>query len=128
MKIEMRMGDYLKLVKLDQDDHKLIRYLQYISKMDIGNNIKPQTGQFNLDVDDYSLSIRFACMYNLNIVNGVIRILNTKLNLSVKTLSKNDKDYALFQKAINYKEGLIVFCGPTGSGKTTSLYTLLNEC
>lgn len=125
--IEMRVDNKLKKVKSLSGDEKLIRYLQYISKMDIGNNLKPQTGQFNFFVDDSFLSLRFAFVCNLNVVNGVIRILNTCLKLSINDLGSEKSDVQKFKKILEYRDGLIIFSGATGSGKTTSLYTILDS-
>lgn len=127
MIIEMRVDNRLKKVKSLNGDEKLIRYLQYVSKMDIGNNLKPQTGQFNLFVEDVLLSLRFAFMSNINVVNGVIRILNMRLQLYLNDLGSDKEDEKNFRKILNYHDGLIVFSGATGSGKTTSLYTILDS-
>lgn len=125
--IQLRVNKELKNVKSKFGDYRLIRYLQYLSNLDVGNLLIPQTGQFEYEIDGVLLSLRFAVINSLNNTNAVLRVLNSKLNITTSTLShiKCQNDY--FKSLLNENCGLIIFSGPTGSGKTTTLYTLLNS-
>lgn len=127
IKIEIRVMDEFKKVKTNIQDFKLIRYLQYIAKLDVGNNLKPQTGQFELYIDNELISLRFSLINNLGITNAVIRILNPKTILNIYNLNIFSDEVIYFEKLLNLKEGLVLFSGPTGSGKTTTLYTILES-
>lgn len=125
--IEMRIDGKCHKVKGKFEDRKLIRYLQYLSNLDVGNITTPQTGQFEMEVDGNLLSLRFAVISKLNFTNGVLRILNSKLKVDANSLSKVNAQNDYFKSLLKKQCGLILFSGPTGSGKTTTLYSLLKS-
>lgn len=125
--IELRINGICKKIKTKIDDYKLIRYLQYLANLDIGNSLIPQTGQFEMQVDNTQLSLRFALINNNNLSNGVLRILNNELKIDAKHLSSIKQQNSYFKSLLNNRIGLVLFSGPTGSGKTTTLYSLLNS-
>ena len=125
--IEMRIGDKIYPVKSKVGDLKLLRYLEYLANLDIGNLLKPQTGQFEWVVEDHNLSLRFALIHELHIENGVLRIMDEHLRLDEDHLSIDNEQNRFFAKMLRQKMGLFICAGPTGSGKTTTLYTLLKK-
>lgn len=127
VKIQMRINKELREVVSKFEDYKLIRYLQYLANLDVGNLLVPQTGQFELEVDKTLLSLRFAVINSLNNTNAVLRILNSELKISLDKLSTLPSQNKFFKDIINNDCGLVIFSGPTGSGKTTTLYTLLKS-
>ena len=125
--IDMRIDGILRKVKGKFEDYKLIRYLQYLANLDIGNILTPQTGQFEMEVDGDLLSLRFAVINKVNYSNGVLRILNSKIRICADSLSSIADQNRYFKSLLNKDCGLILFSGPTGSGKTTTLYSLLKD-
>lgn len=125
--IDMRINGTFSRVKGQIGDDKLIRYLQYLANLDIGHLLEPQTGQFEMEVDGNLLSLRFAVINNINYTNGVLRILNSNLNIEANHLSLDQKQNEYFKSLLDINCGLVVFSGPTGSGKTTTLYSLLKS-
>ncbi len=57
VRIEMRIDGLCHQVKSKFEDYKLIRYLQYLANLDVGNIMTPQTGQFEMEVDGQLLSL-----------------------------------------------------------------------
>ena len=127
IKIEMRIQDKMYEVQSNHKDLRLMAYLQYLAGLDVGNLLKPQTGQFDFEVDGHLLSLRYAVIASINFTNGVLRILNKELKLDVHKLSCIPTQNNLLMQAINKDSGLVLFSGATGSGKTTTLYSLLKS-
>ncbi len=126
--IEMRVGNEIKRLKKSFVDDKLINYLMYKADLDISRVFEPQTGSFDISIGAQTINLRFATIVNHAMFNGVLRILNNHLNITISDLSDDEDVVDWMKHIITLKEGLVVFAGPTGSGKTTTLYTLLSAC
>lgn len=98
-----------------------------MAKLDIIERRKPQDGRIKIKVKDKMIDLRVS---TLPVVWGekiVMRILDqTNLQLDLTKLGFEPDDLVKFQKAINNPYGIILVTGPTGSGKTTTLYSALS--
>lgn len=106
------------------DDIKLFNYLQYQAHLDI-TSLKPQSGSFSYYFEGIYYDFRFAVLVTNKNRSGVLRILNCHDGLPLEQLTFEKKIHELFIKCINQRSGLILFSGLTGSGKTTTMYSLL---
>lgn len=125
--IEMRVNGNMRRLKPTQSDLALFRFLMYRANLDITSVFDPQTGSFSEEVDGRKLSLRFALVTSASNTSGVLRILNNHHGLTIDDLSKDEKTKIWLKSVLDAKTGLYIFSGPTGSGKTTTLYTLLNS-
>ena len=125
--IEMRIRDKIRKLRKKPEDVRLFHYLMYRSNLDISNALQPQTGSFEETVDGRRFSLRFALVSGYHRVSGVLRILNHQEDLQISSLSFDQEAVDWMKHITDGRYGFYVFSGPTGSGKTTSLYTILNE-
>lgn len=125
--IEMRVDGVIRKVRSAEEDGRFFRYLMYRANLDLSNSMIPQTGRFETEVDGKKLALRFALVSSYHVTCGVIRILNSHGAITTDMLSSDPEQNAYFRSICTHRSGLFVFSGPTGSGKTTTLYTILNE-
>jgi type II secretory ATPase GspE/PulE/Tfp pilus assembly ATPase PilB-like protein len=101
--------------------------LKVLSSMDIAEMRRPQDGRFSFSILGRDVDFRASCHPTLYGENIVLRILDKKKSLiSLDTLGYSPGNLSLIKKMIRRPEGIIVVTGPTGSGKTTSLYSMLS--
>ncbi|OGI08235.1 MAG: hypothetical protein A2Y40_08160 [Candidatus Margulisbacteria bacterium GWF2_35_9] len=104
----------------------LTNRLKVLSNLGSTTNNLPQDGRFTFSVDNKIQDLRISVIPSLYGESIVIRILNTKEDIpSLKALGMTESILHNSLEVLNHKEGLIVATGPTGSGKTTTMYSLL---
>ena len=125
---------YPATATLDQNHHApLISRLKVMSELDIAEKRVPQDGRFKLRLGKRDIDFRVSILPGVFGEDVVIRILDKhtisdgmKL-LSLENLGMNTEVLKTFRKAIREPYGMVLMTGPTGSGKTTTLYAALNE-
>ena len=107
---------------------ELISRIKVASNLDVSEKRLPQDGRFMANVDGLVIDLRVSTLPTIHGEKIVIRILDRRnLRLNFKQLGFNDKLIERWQNIINKPEGLILISGPTSSGKTSTLYTSLQE-
>ena len=102
--------------------------IKILSRMDIALSMIPQDGRFTVMVDNHEVNIRVSALPTTNGENMVLRLLDMSSGIySLNQLGMCDSDFKLIQGVINQPYGMILSTGPTGSGKSTSLYAILQQ-
>lgn len=102
--------------------------IKIMSKMNIADKLAAQDGRFNLSIGDREADFRVSSLPTVFGENIVLRVLDK--SASIKPLDKlgfSVENLARIRRAQSKPEGIIIVTGPTGSGKSTSLYSMINE-
>ena len=111
---------------LEKNYNAIVTRIKIISKLDIAERRMPQDGGSTFKLDKKEIDLRISILPTKNNERIVMRILNKDEGAkSLDALGFQDQDLANLTEAINSPQGMVLVTGPTGSGKTTTLYTIL---
>lgn len=101
--------------------------LKIMSEMNIADKLMPQDGRFNLNVGGREADFRVSSLPTVHGENIVLRVLDKSASIvPLDKLGFSEHNMKLIEKCQARPEGIIIVTGPTGSGKTTTLYSMLN--
>lgn len=106
----------------------MVARIKIMAGLDISEKRRPQDGRIRVEHEEHAVEIRVAIIPTLFGEKIVLRLLDPEnLNKSMPDLGLNKKEERWYKKIISHTHGLILITGPTGSGKTTTLYATLNH-
>jgi type IV pilus assembly protein PilB len=106
----------------------LISRIKVMSSLDIAERRLPQDGRMRVRVGGRDVDLRISFLPTVHGEKCVLRVLDkSNLSASMDKLGIDAETYVRFKQAVDAPHGLILVTGPTGSGKTTTLYSALNE-
>ncbi len=104
----------------------IVSRLKILANMDIAVSRVPQDGRFTVKMKNKEINVRTSTMPSIHGENMVLRLLDTSSGVySLERLGMTDADQKKIISIINKPYGMILSTGPTGSGKSTSLYSIL---
>jgi type IV pilus assembly protein PilB len=105
----------------------VVSRLKVMANLDIAERRLPQDGRIQINVDGRTIDLRFSSMPGIHGEKVVLRILDkSKAILDINKLGFDSQTSDKFKSFLRRSHGLILVCGPTGSGKTTTLYSALS--
>ncbi len=106
----------------------LVSRIKIMSTIDISEKRRPQDGRIKMTVSGKHFDLRVSVLPTNHGQSVVMRLLDrSSIQVNIKDLGFGEDDYKRFQNIIKRPNGIFLVTGPTGSGKTTTLYSALNE-
>ena len=106
----------------------VVTRFKIMGKLDIAERRLPQDGAIPFKIDGKVIDLRLSMLPTASNERIVMRVLNKDAgDISLEQLNFEESDLKLLRKAIHSTQGLVLVTGPTGSGKTTTLYSILKE-
>ncbi len=125
-RIDGMLYDIMNLSK--QVEPEVISRVKVLGAMDITEKRHPQDGRFSINVADKEFNLRVATLPTILGEKIVLRLLNPEdVFLGLRELGLEAEQLQIMQEAIHQPHGMLLVTGPIGSGKTTTLYSILSE-
>ncbi len=104
---------------------RLVARIKVMGKLDIADRLRPQDGRARIDVDGVKYDLRISTVPTRGLEKAVLRILDPSAVGGLDSLGLPATELEQFKRLLTHREGIIIITGPTGSGKTTTLYGAL---
>ncbi|MBN2022507.1 MAG: type II/IV secretion system protein [Pirellulales bacterium] len=106
----------------------ILSRLKIMARLNIAEKRVPQDGRIKLKVSGREVDVRVSIIPMLHGEGIVMRVLDKdRMQFSLRGIGMDEDTYGMFRRLIQLPHGIILVTGPTGSGKTTTLYSALNE-
>lgn len=122
-------GDLHTSVVLPPSTHRaLIARVKVLSSIRLDEQRKPQDGRFSASIDARQIDFRVSTFPSANGEKVVIRILDRERGyIPLDKIGLSERSFKILKNAVQRPHGLVLISGPTGSGKSTTLYSMLSE-
>lgn len=122
-------GEMHEILNISNNSHSaIVTRVKVMAGLNIAEKRLPQDGRIEMDVDSTAIDMRISILPTVYGEKIVIRILNRESYLKTKKeLGFTTSNLKIFDSIIESPNGIILITGPTGSGKTTTMYAYLNE-
>ncbi len=130
LRVRMRVDGILQeLISPPRETHHLlISRIKVMAGMNIAEKRLPQDGQITMTVDGHSVNIRVSTMPTVHGEKVALRLLERdRVILPLDSIGFSARNYAAYTRFIEHSHGIILLTGPTGCGKTTTLYSTLHH-
>ena len=128
-RIDGVLHDVFEKIGINKTVHtEMISRIKVLTGLRTDEHLTPQDGRFKVGTKDFGdLNVRVSIIPTYHGENAILRILAETQQFTVETLGFAPADLKKLQNAIGKPYGMILANGPTGSGKTTTLYTILRQ-
>ena len=122
-------GSLVEYKTVDKSMHsKIITRIKIMSELDIAEKRLPQDGRITYTYENSKIDLRISIINTIHGQKCVIRILNPEsFKIGMQNLGISENEQQMIEGFTKFENGMVLICGPTGSGKTTTLYTMLER-
>lgn len=106
---------------------RAISRIKVVGGLDLGDKLRPQDGRCRVKVGDKVYDLRISTVPTRGTEKAVLRILDPSSAPSLEGVGMQDTELQSFQRLLGHSTGIVIVTGPTGSGKTTTLYAALGR-
>jgi type II secretory ATPase GspE/PulE/Tfp pilus assembly ATPase PilB-like protein/ActR/RegA family two-component response regulator len=107
--------------------NRIVSRIKVLGKLDIADRMRPQDGRTRIQVASKAYDLRISTVPTRDAEKAVIRVLRPDSTLTLEGIGVPPRELARFRQLMNHRDGIVVVTGPTGSGKTTTLYAAITE-
>jgi type II secretory ATPase GspE/PulE/Tfp pilus assembly ATPase PilB-like protein/ActR/RegA family two-component response regulator len=107
--------------------NRIVSRIKVLGKLDIADRMRPQDGRARIQVANKNYDLRISTVPTREAEKAVIRILRPDTAKTLAGVGLQPYELARFRQLIGSRDGIVVVTGPTGSGKTTTLYAALSD-
>jgi len=119
----MRQYMHLPMAALN----RVVSRVKVLGKLDIADRLRPQDGRSKVAVDGRYVDLRISTVATRDAEKAVIRILRPENTRKLDEIGVTPRELARLRQLLNCRDGIVIVTGPTGSGKTTTLYSAIRE-
>jgi type II secretory ATPase GspE/PulE/Tfp pilus assembly ATPase PilB-like protein len=119
------MRQYMQLPMLALN--RVVSRIKVLGKLDIADRIRPQDGRSRIAVEGKSVDLRISTVCTRDAEKAVIRILRPENTRKLDEVGITPRELGRLRQLLNCRDGIVIVTGPTGSGKTTTLYSAIRE-
>lgn len=122
-------GSLVEYKTVDKSMHsKIITRIKIMGELDIAEKRLPQDGRITYTYENSKIDLRISIINTIHGQKCVIRILNPEsFKIGMQNLGISENEQKMIEGFTKFENGMVLICGPTGSGKTTTLYTMLEQ-
>lgn len=107
--------------------NRIVSRIKVLGKLDIADRMRPQDGRARIQIATKSYDLRISTVPTRDAEKAVIRILRPDTAKSLDDVGLLGPELQRFRQLIGYRDGIVIVTGPTGSGKTTTMYAAIAD-
>jgi type II secretory ATPase GspE/PulE/Tfp pilus assembly ATPase PilB-like protein/CheY-like chemotaxis protein len=107
--------------------NRIVSRLKVLGKLDIADRLRPHDGRTRIMVSNRAYDLRISTVPTRDAEKAVVRILRPDAGMSLEDTGVGARELQRLRQLIGHRDGMVIVTGPTGSGKTTTLYAAVTE-